>query len=72
MVLAQHWPDLAQDGSDDGALLAALEAFNDWRMQKKTKQEALLPIDVTPVSSRGEEGKQLGRVGMFWRAWRAF
>ena len=34
----QQWPDLAQDRSDKGAFLAALEAFNDWRMQKKTKQ----------------------------------
>jgi hypothetical protein len=38
VALAQQWLDLAQDKSDDGAFLAALEAFSDWQIQKKTKQ----------------------------------
>jgi hypothetical protein len=38
VVLAQQWLDLAQDRSDDGVLLATLQAFSDWQMQKKRKQ----------------------------------
>jgi hypothetical protein len=38
-VLAQQWLDLAQDRSDDGAFLAALEAFNDWQKQKKAMKQ---------------------------------
>jgi hypothetical protein len=37
LVLAQQWLDLAQDKSDNGAFLAALEALSDWQIQKKTK-----------------------------------
>jgi hypothetical protein len=39
LVLAQQWLDLAQDRSDDGAFLTALEAFRDWQMQKKHKKQ---------------------------------
>jgi hypothetical protein len=38
IVLAQQWLDLAQNGSDDGALVGALQAFSDWQMRKKTMQ----------------------------------
>jgi hypothetical protein len=38
LVLALQWLDLAQDKSEDGAFLAALEALSDWQMQKKRKQ----------------------------------
>jgi hypothetical protein len=37
--LAQQWLDLAQDRPDDGAFLAALEAFNGWQMQKKHNKQ---------------------------------
>jgi hypothetical protein len=39
LALAQQWLDLAQDKSDDGAYLAALEAFADWQMQKNHKKQ---------------------------------
>jgi hypothetical protein len=39
LALAQQWLDLAQDKSDDGAYLTALEAFTDWHMQQKHKKQ---------------------------------
>jgi hypothetical protein len=39
VMLAQQWLDLAQDRSDDSAFFTALEAFNDWQMEKKHKKQ---------------------------------
>jgi hypothetical protein len=39
LVLAQQWLDLAQNGSDDRALVGALQAFNDWQMWEKMSKK---------------------------------
>jgi hypothetical protein len=39
LVLAQQWLDLAQNESDDLALVGTLQAFGDWQIWKMTSKK---------------------------------
>jgi hypothetical protein len=39
VALALQWLNLAQDSSEDSALMAAGKAFSDWQQQKEFKKQ---------------------------------